>query len=103
MNLKTLLSYRCFPVPMLLLVKVEEEVQVAAIDIGLLYRRWGLMGKSAMLRLGKEELVRGLKGCGVGGMSRLRVGEAADEAAGEATSSKRCNVQGDEKVGAAAC
>ena len=53
--------------PMLMFIKeVEEEVQVAAVEIGLLHRRLGHMGKSAMIRLMKEELVRGLEG-GVAG------------------------------------
>ena len=39
----------------------REEVQIAAVDIGLLHRRLGHMGKSAMTRLGREEMVRGLE------------------------------------------
>ena len=47
------------------LLLVEEdtgEALVAVVDIELLHRRLGYMGKTAITRLGKEELVNGLEG-----------------------------------------
>ena len=40
----------------------EEEVLTAAVDIELLHRRLGHMGKTAMARLVKEDLVHGMEG-----------------------------------------
>lgn len=61
-NWRTLLPPLCPPLPMLLQHgEDEEEVQVAAVDIRLLQRRPGHMGKIAMSKLGKEELVHGLR------------------------------------------
>ena len=55
------------PPPMLLPINEEnEEVLTAAVDIDLLHRRLGHMGKTAMARLVKEDLVRGMEG-GAGG------------------------------------
>ena len=72
-NCKTLLP----PIPPLLssllpVEKVAEEAHVAAVDLELLHRRLGHMGKTAMARLGKEELVRGLEGGVVGEMGVCR-------------------------------
>ena len=62
-NCRTLLPLPSPSIQILLPVKaIEEEVQIAAVDIGLLHRRLGHMGKSAMTRLGREEMVRGLEG-----------------------------------------
>ena len=62
-NCTTLLPPFCSPPPMLLPInEEEEEVLTAALDIELLHRRLGHMGKTAMARLVKEDLVRGMEG-----------------------------------------
>ena len=52
----------------LLAEEVAEEALVASVDMELLHRRLGHMGKTAMIRLGKEELVRGREGGVIGEM-----------------------------------
>ena len=47
---------------LLLAEEVVEEAHVAAVNMELLHRRLGHMGKTAMIMLGKEKLVRGLEG-----------------------------------------
>ena len=63
MNCTTLLPPFSPPPPMLLPINEEkEDVLTAVVDIELLHRRLGHMGKTAMARLVKEDLVRGMEG-----------------------------------------
>jgi len=73
LNCMTMLPPPSSPPVMLLPVEfVPEEVLVAAVELELLHRRLGHMGKTAMTRLGKEGLVRGLEGGVVGEMGVCR-------------------------------
>ena len=66
-NSNILLPPICPPPPMLLPIDEEEgEAMVAAVDIDLLHRRLGHMGKTAMARLVKKDLVCGMEGGAVG-------------------------------------
>ena len=62
-NCTTLLPLLCSPPPMLLPInEEEEEALTGAVDTELPHRRLGHMEKTAMARLLKEDLVRGMEG-----------------------------------------
>lgn len=46
--------------------EATKEVMVATVEVELLHRRMGHMGSATMARLGRDDLVRGLKGGVVG-------------------------------------
>lgn len=59
---RTLLPPFCLPPPMLLPMKEEvAEAPIAVVGVELLHRRLGHMRKTAMTRLRKEDLVRGME------------------------------------------